>query len=400
MRHVDPRGSLLACGLVATLVTVGCGDDDRTPSGGTLTTISVGAGTTTGAGGTGGMAGMGGAGASIPNTPCEAPAEALEEVYPDGTERGLTRLVPIGNRWIASGSSGYVRFDRDGTNADTTPTTIGGTGFNVLAGEPSAVGYASAGSNYVGYQRLGENDVVTGPRSLSMDTPNGIALGAAGDDSVTVWAFNGALRGRTVEASGNLANDDFLVRAGAYATSIAMHGVSGSSNLHLFWSGSADQGIFQSQMLRVGPTGPDANDPNVFYTTPVQHDLIRVVPIDDGYMVLVLDAMADARFLRLDENGNLMDQSPVLEGVTLAYDLATQGDRVAVVAGRESGEPELRVFDLDFAPAGPWICLGDDHDASVAPAIAADGNGYAAIFQTEGGATMLGRVDAVGTGAP
>jgi hypothetical protein len=67
---------------------------------------------------------------------------------------------------------------------------------------------------------------------------------------------------------------------------------------------------------------------------------------------------------------------------------------------RETGEPQLRVFDLALEPLGPSVCLAAAHAESVPIAIAPDGDGYAVIFETEGGAVMLIRVDSVGTGAP
>jgi len=396
----DPRGSLLACGLVATVALVGCGDDDRSPTGGTLVTTATTSGSGAG-GGTGGMTGAGGSGGTIPDTPCEDPAQPAVELFADGTDQQLTRLVPVGNRWLATSQNGYVRFDRDGGNADAMPTTIGGTNFNVITPEPGGVvGYASAGFNYVGYQRLGENDLVTGPRSLSMASPLGVATAAADGDAVTVWADNGAFRGRTVNAAGLLGNDDFLVLAGAFATSVTMHAISGDGEMFLFWNGADTQGLFQSQMLRVGATGPGGNVPNVFYQTPSQHDLVQVVETDDGFMALIFDDDTQPRFLRLDESGNLLGTSAGLAGVDLVYGLASQGNQIAVVAGRESGEPELRVFDLSLAPIGPWVCLDTGHDPAIPMAVAADGSGYAALFQTTGGATKLSRVDAVGTGAP
>lgn len=401
-RRFDPLWSPVAVAVLAMAAVAGCGDDDRSPSGGTLTTVGPGPGSSgSGAsGGTGGMTGVGGSGGEISDTPCEAPAQAAVELYGAGTDQRLTTLVPVGNRWLAAGQNGYVRFDRDGSNADANPTTLGGTGFNVLTEEPGAIGYASAGSNYVGYQRLGENDLITGPRSLSMDSPNGVATAAADMDAVTVWADNGAFWGRTVDAAGTLATEEFLVLAGAYTTNVRMHGLSGAGEMYLFWNGPNPQGLFQSQLLRVGPTGPGTNTPNAFYGTPYQHDLVQVVAIDDGFMALVFDDAGIPRFLRLDDNGNLTHESPGLAGVQLVYGMASQGNQVAIVAGRETGEPELRVFDLALSPVGPWVCLGTDHDSSVPAAIAADGTGYAAIFQTGDGATMLGRVDAMGTGAP
>lgn len=402
-RRFDPLWSPVAVAVLAMAAIAGCGDDGRTPSGGTLvTSVGVGPGSSgSGAnGGAGGTTGVGGSGGEIPDTPCEAPALAAVELYGSGADQRLTTLVPIGNRWLAAGQNGYVRFDRDGANPDANPSTIGGNGFNVLTEEPGAIGYASAGSNYVGYQRLGENDLITGPRSLSMDTPNGVATAAADMDSVTVWADNGAFWGRTVNAAGMLADDEFLVLAGAYTTTVRMHGLSGAGEMYLFWSGPNAQGLFQSQLLRVGATGPGTNTANAFYGTPFQHDLVQVVAVDDGFMALVFDNEAVPRFLRLDPNGNLTQESPGLAGVQLVYGMASQGDRIAIIAGRASGEPELRVFDLSLSPVGPWVCLGSEHDPSVPAAIAADGSGYAAIFQTPDGATMLGRVDAVGTGAP
>lgn len=392
-------GSTLFFGWVLWGAT-GCGDDDPNVGGsgpGVTTGVTTGTTTSTGTGGTG--AGGANQGGMIPDTPCEDPAVASAEVYPAGTNLRLTQLKAAGNRWVAAGVDGYVRFDLDGSNADTMPTALSSSR-HVLGEEPNgAVGYASSGASYVGYQRLGENGPISGPRSLSMDAAAGLTVGAAGADAITVWADNTALYGRTVDATGFLAGDAFLITAGAYATTVRLLAVSGASEMALFWYGAPNQGGAQSQFLRLDADGV-IGEKNVFYTTPSQHDLVQVTAVTGGYMALIFDADATPRLLRLDENANMVASSGGLAGVSLVHGVAAQGDRIAVTARRQTGEPELRVFDLDLEPQAPWVCLDTGHDAAVPVAVTADGTGYAAIYQTADGATMLSRVDALGTGAP
>ena len=169
--------------------------------------------------------------------------------------------------------------------------------------------------------------------------------------------------------------------------------------MSLFWYGAPNQGSFQSQLLKVDANGA-IGTPNVFYSTSLQHELVQVVAVDGGYMALIVEVNASPRFLRLDEFGNVTQSSLGLAGISTAYGLAAQGDRIAVLAARDTGEPELRVFDLTLEPQSPWVCLDTTHDPSAPATISADGTGYAAIFQRTDGATKLSRVDASGTGAP
>ncbi|MEM6790582.1 MAG: hypothetical protein AAF715_23885 [Myxococcota bacterium] len=388
-------GVLLIWGVVA-----GCGGDDD-GSGPSPTTLSVGGGlpagaTTTGPGpgGGGGADVAAGGGASA----CVDASTPSVEVYPAGSDRALTRLVRIGSRWLAAGFDGYVRFDDDGANADPEPTSFGQGGFHVLAAEPAlgAVGYGAAGDTAVAYQRLGEVEAITGPRGLASEVAQAVAVAAADDVSVVVWARNGALWGRTVDGAGAPGDGVFLVQAGAYATSVRLFGVSGGSATAVFgWTGASTPGVFQSQLLRLDPADPAGGEPpNPFFVSADQHELLGIAATDDGYAALVQGGPGGAQLLSLDGFGNAIVSSGALPGALPAYGLASLGDRIAVVARGDDGSPRVRVFDLDLVPVGPWVCLDVDHDPTVAPTVAPDpAEGFAVLYQRPDGSTHLIRVD-------
>lgn len=106
------------------------------------------------------------------------------------------------------------------------------------------------------------------------------------------------------------------------------------------------------------------------------------------------------RSLRLDAFGNVVTSSSAIVGATNGYDMAVAGDRIAVTAARETGEPQLRLFGRELEPQSPWVCFDDDHAGGTPVAVSPDGSGWAVLYEATDGAVMLGRVDATGIGTP
>ena len=158
-------------------------------------------------------------------------------------------------------------------------------------------------------------------------------------------------------------------------------------------------GIFQTWFLPLAPGGAVADPLLLHETTPVQHDLHRVVATDKGFSVLISDDDLTPRLLSVDPMG-VEIESLELPGIAAVYDLATNGNELAVLAGRSTGEPQVRVFDAALDPVGPWVCVSGPENLAVPPAVAADGSGWAVLFQSENGASSMIRVDATGAGAP
>lgn len=387
---------MLALGLVL-LTGLGCSEEADPPPIQPSTGPGAGGpggGATGGAGGAGGGTGTGG----FVEASCEDTAATPIEVYSTGSALGLRQLVEIGGRWLASSPDGWVTFDLDGLNADPGPTALADK-FNVIADEGEVAGIAAGNDNWVGYQRLGPTGPVTGIRSLANLDSDGVTTAAtAAGDAVTVWGYNGKLTMRLVDASGGVPNDAVDVALGAYSGALRLRSAGRDDRVGLVWFGSDVVGIFQTWFLPLSPAGPLADRVLLHETTPVQHDLHRVVATDKGFMVLLSDDDLTPRLHSLDEMG-VEIESLTLAGVTAVYDLATNGNELAVLAGRSTGEPQMRVFDAALDPVGPWICVSGPQNLAVPPTIAANGSGWAVLAQGEAGATSLIRVDATGAGA-
>lgn len=395
------RLGLFRLGLfVATALSLlaACSDDDSASTTGPAgPTSGPGAGPG-GAGGAGAGTGTGGAGGGIPDTECSAPALAAVQVY--ATSMELTDLVAVGSRFMASGPRGYVRFDQDGGNADATPTLLA-DGQNVLNDEGAGVvGVAGGGDGYVAYQRFDENGHVTGPRTMAFDDVNGIAAAMTdAGDSVVVWGWGGQLSANHLSAD-DFPGTSFTVQGGAYTAAFQLRAADGPEAIGVAWYGSS-VGEKQTRFLQVSASGV-VGEPMVVYDTLTQHSLNAMAATDDGYMVLVTGEQPDLTpwLIALDGTGDVTAGPTRLDGASLGHDLVSRGDTIAVIAGRATGEPQLRVFDLQLEPLGPWVCLDTDHNAGVPAAIALDGAGYAALYEASTGAVMLSRVGADGTGAP
>jgi hypothetical protein len=140
-------------------------------------------------------------------------------------------------------------------------------------------------------------------------------------------------------------------------------------------------------------------DPAPIFTSIDPHRVSDVVGTDDGW-VLLIDGATRPVILALDENGVPSGDPMAIEGADAAYGLASLGNEVAVLVGRESGEAEVRAFDTALEPLAPWVCLGQDHDPLHPAAIARYDAGYAVVVTTAAGQVMLYRVDHLGTGSP
>lgn len=394
------------------IAAAGCSDDDggtgRKPSG---PVAGPGAGPGPGSGGGGGGGGgqggggAGGAGASgggtlIPNTACASPASAGVEVY-DASAPNLQMLASVGTRWLANGEDGYVFFDRDGQNADVTPTVVLPSR-SAIASEGTTGGVAASNENVIQFVRLDEDgENVEGPAGVALLEPAVLSLASNDGAALITWAFNTRLEARAIDDTGTVDGDAFDVALGAYSTYVFLQSVARGTEFGIVWSGDPAAGDNHSYFLRADKSAA-IGDPVLLVSTEDVHSVAQIAATDDGYVVLFtgVPPMYRPLVMTLDATGSSLSGLMELEGAQYAYGVASTGDGFAVLVGRESGEPQLRAFDLDVTPLGDWVCLDGEHDDTIPGAISTDGDGYAAIHTTSAGALVLSRVDAAGTGAP
>jgi hypothetical protein len=114
----------------------------------------------------------------------------------------------------------------------------------------------------------------------------------------------------------------------------------------------------------------------------------------------------------LDATGKLSGPAHRLLGGDLPWGLASHAGDAALVSltndtkvGTMEGPraPQFRPLDITGKPTGPWVCL----DAKIAAGLEQDmgilaepNGGYAVTYKSPADATVLVRVDALGTGAP
>ncbi len=355
-----------------------------------------------GAGGAGGGAGGGGGGhALIPDTACAAPAVAGVEVYDMASAPLVHQLASVGGRWMANGEDGYVFFDRDGDNADGTPTLLL-PNRSAIVSEGATGGIAASNDTAIQFLRLDEDgEMLTPPVGIALVEPAVLSVASNAGDTLVSWAYNTRIDARGFTSSDSLAGPAFTVTLGAYSTFAFLASASRGPEVGIVWSGDPAVGENKTLFMRADLEGP-IGDPSLLYESAAVHSVAQVAATDTGYVVLLTGEPPSYRplLLLLDPTGQPTDEVVGLAGAELAYGVASTGDGFAVVVGRVSGEAELRAFDLDLTPRGDWVCLGQDHDPTRPPAIATDGDGFAVVHTTAAGAVMLHRTDAMGTGAP
>jgi hypothetical protein len=381
----------------------GCSDDELPPR--QPTGVIPGVGGMAGGGGSdgggGGGEGPGGAGGNvIADTDCAAPGAAGVEVYADTDGLRLEQLEAVGSRWIASSSEGYVFFNGDGENADGAAQQLA-PNFNVIVSEGATAGIAASGPGFIQFVRVDEQDMtIAGPLGVALESPEALALASEGGDTVVVWAYNTTLKARPVN-SGGVLGAAVDVAFGAYSTFVEVVAAARSGSVGIAWSGDPDLGANVSQFTLIEAGGVVGDSVRLLETVGA-HSVAGIVATDAGFAVLFTGEPPanEPLVMTLDAQGEPTSEIWRLQGARYAHDLASLGDGFAVLAGRGSGEAQMRSFDLTLQPAADWVCLGADHDDSRPPAVAVDGTGYATLHTTLAGAVMLHRLDHLGTGAP
>jgi hypothetical protein len=422
--------------ILSVAALVACGSNESRPSGlrlGGATAASAGSGGAAGAGGTGGAAGgsggaageggtsastgVGGAGGEgsfgdlpvdeVADGPCVATTSTPVTLYPASSSPiPFDRLARVGARWLASEtlSNGFVTFDLDGANPTPTPTTVAGDG-NLAASEGAtvgAIGVTEQGSLL--HQRYAPDLSPLGaPVPIANELPTSLALGGGDGASLVVWGAPGVLRARGVDASGALAGPAFDFGEGTVGDYFrAAVAPSSGGVFAIAWTGDSEPGTHETHFATATLTGVVTTPTRVLESTS-QHRVSFLARASTGY-VLLLDATIEGSsnlLVRLDDDGHVVGRAKRLLGALYGWQVAVNGDAVAIVAKRASGEAELRVLDASLEPKSPWICVtGPSDELFHEAAVAADGAGFAVVARTPEGAEVLHRVDVEGSPAP
>jgi hypothetical protein len=260
----------------------------------------------------------------------------------------------------------------------------------------------AASSGAVQFQRFTEaGGGASALLGVAQETAVSLALAASGANTLVAWGYNTKLRARAVNQAGFFDTDAFDLAGGAYSTFLFLHAAERLGRFGVVWTGDADLGANTTFFTEASATGP-LGDRIDLYQSIGAHTVNGVAATSDGYVVLVTGEAPENRplLLLLGPDGQRRGGVYSLEGASYAFGIASRGDEVAVLAGRASGEPQIRAFDLQLEPLESWVCLGESFEATAPGAIAVDGEGYATLHRTGTGGAVLHRLDRLGTGAP
>jgi hypothetical protein len=328
----------------------------------------------------------------------------------------LRSLQAVGTGRVADfvAGVGFLTFDADGSNVSAT---LGTRPIQRAYVAKAGGGFDFGGSGVTGvevvpYAMIGA--AMGSAIPLSSATPSEIALGANGDGGALVgWGASGAVRGRGVNGTVAAGSAAFDLGITNYTQSFSISVIDDGSGLFAYaFSGNEGAGVTYQTAFGRATTTERAEDPFVLFSGATPVEVVQLAKTPSGYALLIGAGAASpfTGLVLLDPLGNPTSISR-LDGAVRALSIAVQGAELgiaAIVATAESeaGEPlyapEFRPFDSTGAPLGPWVCLQNllpTLPTAQGVGLAADGTGYAAVFNANDGSVLLARFDHLGTGA-
>jgi hypothetical protein len=394
----SPSTLHFACAIAcaASLGGLGCSDDDSGPGpiGPTQSAGPGGGGQGgSGAGGNGGGGSGGSTGGMdgvIDDTECQTPRSAAVEVYAAASAPPLDQLERTGTRLSASGPDGRVLFDSDGQNADDTPTALLSQ-FNALAtaGSVGAVA-ASDGADiqYLAFNATGTT--IGGPYDVATEAALTLTAAWGGGAGTVSWTTAGAIRSRTLDEDGVFFGPAFDVALGTFDGSTSLRSAARDLEIGIAWTAGAATSFVRTD-------GAVSLGSEVDVGAPSTHHVAEIVSTASGFVVLLTGEGSEPPLLfTLGTTGTPSGGPWELEGAGAAFDLASLGEEFAVLVERDSGEIELRAFDVDVTPLASWSCVGADRDPARRPSLVRYDTGYAVLHTAADGAVMLRVVDHIG----
>jgi hypothetical protein len=325
---------------------------------------------------------------------------ATESLLPDAPlPPAFDHLEPAGDTWLATGADagGFLLFEEGGAGRFVTlaerANTAASTGARVFAAGISG-----------GLVQLAEYDAAGVAASLDYvpDAADGerLAVGSAGPTALVVWEKCGEVRARAHDgAHGDAMVPPFTLAAGVIGSTLRTSIAPAPQGFAVAVSARGAGTAVLTTLTFVTPEAI-AGLPVVVASSERAYGVVRLARAGDGY-VLLLQGEEDPPsvfVLPLDAAGRAAPPAHRLVGAARGWDLAAQGDRLAVVATRADGRTAFRPLTAQGAAAGPWVCLGGEGPAGLAPLPSQAG--FRLVARSAGGEAFTASVDPLGQSAP
>ncbi len=342
-------------------------------------------------------------GSACAPAPVDARTLYAAEHAASGVAPAIDRVARVGSARVGGGNEaqGFVTFGEDGAPGPLVTPTID---FNLFASEGDAVAVAGGALGEVVFRRFDEHGAPLGSASvLAAAVPDALAIGARASTSLVAWASGGALSARAVIA-GAPAAGPWTISSGTYGALASIAIGAGPESFAIAWTGDDAASARRTRVVLASATGVLGAPIEVLVTSSVVR-AVRIVGTKAGFALLVASSPPDPRayVVLLDAAARPVGAIHALAGTASAWDMAANGDAIAVVAQRADGAPAVRAFGTDggaLHALGAWACLDDGGDAGALGAIDADGDGWLVVHRTKDGATRVARVPRAASAIP
>jgi hypothetical protein len=335
----------------------------------------------------------------------------------DGGTSGppVSVVQPLGARRFATGlgTNGFITYDAVGTTPKLFTVSLGATQ-TAFSSEGTTIGAMAASLGKIDYQRYDDQGVASGGlvsvASGIASGPNRVWIASGGGGSLAVWPSNGTLFAAGITAGGVLAGPPFTLATSAPNPKLAIT-YSGDKYAIAYSYDTATGSSAAARFVYASPTALVGTPVDIGTADALEP--VAITPTSAGF-VMVVDAGGDEHIyvVPLDATGKLSGPAHRLLGGDLPWGLASHAGDAALVSltndtnvGTAEGPraPQFRPLDITGKPTGPWVCL----DARIAAGLEQDmgiladtTGGYSVTYKSPADATVLIRLDKLGTGAP
>lgn len=341
-----------------------------------------------------------------PDVACTHDSSAVPiEIYPaSANPSGFARLEMVGSRRVAwtSFGSGFTLFDAIGANANPTLTSVADS-YNFATSEGATVGLAGVTSDSVYFRRYDASGAAAfAPLGLGSTNGTGLLIGGSAGASLVAWGQGDAVQAVGVSEAGNV-GVQFTFGAGTIGSYVKGSIAPATGGFAVAWTGEPVPNMVRTSFALTSATG--LTKPVVqIATSSFPHQLVKMVKTPGGYALLFNGDFPSSTLyvLAVDGNGKVLGPAHRLLGGQFGWDLAAQGDKLGVLALKDTGEAVFRPLDASGAPLGPWLCFAgpSPNDLYITAALQAAGAGYEILYRGNDGAVDLTAVDALGAAVP
>jgi len=247
------------------------------------------------------------------------------------------------------------------------------------------VGMTAGTSTGVVFQRYDAFQQAVGEVvALAATAADAMSIAAGQGRWLVTWAASGSVFARSIDSAG-VAAPSQTVAQNAYQAVIRLAASPSSQGFAVAIASDPPGGGQVTRVVNLGDDGTATGSVALPSGLPAQA-LVKIEQTAAGH-VLLLSGSPPAQLpvvVLVDTTGKA--SGFVLDGGLHGSDLAVGQDRILVAAMRTTGEPQVRAFDAQMQPLGPWLCLGPSADPEDVVAVHARPQGFDAMYRTPEGA--------------